>query len=140
MKENSQKLTLGAASRMCGLSKPTLSKYLAQGRISGVKNDTGVWQIDPAEIARLDDMRGAAGKGRTAAPEAAPEGAETALAVEARMLREQVADLKEREGRALAQLETALENERAAARQLAGVLSDQRGGLFQKIVKKFRGQ
>ena len=143
------KLSLGEAARVSGLSKPTISKYLKTGRISGHQRADSVWEIDESEIVRLMASRDAPQRGRTpptkAADQAAGAALESALAVEVRFLQERVADLKEREARALAQLETALESERAAHGQVAGLLSDLRGkgggresGLFAKMVKIFR--
>lgn len=39
------------------VSRPTLSKSLKNGVISGVKDDKGQWQIDPVELARIYQPR-----------------------------------------------------------------------------------
>lgn len=35
------------------VSRPTLTKHLNSGKISGVKNGKGQWEISPAELARV---------------------------------------------------------------------------------------
>ena len=47
------KLTLGQAAKEAGISKPSLSAAIKKGRLSAVKNDAGVYQIDPAELFRV---------------------------------------------------------------------------------------
>lgn len=39
------------------VSRPTLSKALKSGDVSGVKDGKGQWQIDPAELARVYQPR-----------------------------------------------------------------------------------
>jgi hypothetical protein len=45
--------TLGEASKATGMSKAALSKAIAKGRISAQKDETGRFQIDPAELHRV---------------------------------------------------------------------------------------
>ena len=45
-------LTLGEAAKMTGKSKPTISKAVKDGRISGQKVD-GVFQIEVSELLRV---------------------------------------------------------------------------------------
>src|SRR5215210_1413157 len=45
--------TLGQAAKATGLSKMTIQRALKSGRISGEKDDTGSYQIDPAELHRI---------------------------------------------------------------------------------------
>lgn len=45
--------TLGEAAKATGKSKATISKSIKSGRISAVKDETGVFQIDPAELHRV---------------------------------------------------------------------------------------
>ena len=45
--------TLGTAAKATGKSKATISKALKSGRISGQKDDSGVYHIDPAELHRV---------------------------------------------------------------------------------------
>lgn len=46
-------LTLGQAAKLCGRSKPTLSKALKEGRLSYVEKTQAGYQIDPAELSRV---------------------------------------------------------------------------------------
>ena len=45
--------TLGDAAKATGKSKSTIKRALDSGRISGKKNEIGVWEIDPAELHRV---------------------------------------------------------------------------------------
>lgn len=47
------KLTLGQAAKEAGISKPSLSVAIKKGRLSANKNDSGVYEIDPAELFRV---------------------------------------------------------------------------------------
>ena len=44
--------TLGDAAKATGKSKATISKAIKSGRISATKDETGTFQIDPAELHR----------------------------------------------------------------------------------------
>ena len=46
-------LTLGQAAKLCGRSKPTLSKALKEGRLSYVEKTKSGYQIDPSELSRV---------------------------------------------------------------------------------------
>jgi excisionase family DNA binding protein len=45
--------TLGQAAKATGLSKMTIQRALKSGRLSGHKDDTGSYQIDPSELHRV---------------------------------------------------------------------------------------
>lgn len=45
--------TLGSAAKATGKSKPTILNALRKGKISGVQNENGHWQIEPAELHRV---------------------------------------------------------------------------------------
>ncbi len=45
--------TLGQAAKATGRSKPTILRMIRLGRISAVKDELGVWQIEPVELHRL---------------------------------------------------------------------------------------
>jgi len=130
------KLSLGEAARVSGLSKPTISKYLKTGRISGHQRDDSVWEIDESEIVRLVASRSTPQRGRTpptkAADQAAGAALESALAVEIRFLRAQVDDLTGREAAARGEAAEALARERALADRIGGLIEDQRkkGGFW----------
>ena len=46
-------LSLREAERRFDVTRPTLTKALNSGKISGTKNDQGHWTIDTAELARV---------------------------------------------------------------------------------------
>ena len=46
-------LTLGEASKLTGKSKPTISKAVRDGRLSGRKNEQGVFEIEASELFRV---------------------------------------------------------------------------------------
>ncbi len=45
--------TLGQAAKATGVSKMTIHRALKNGRLSGQKDETGTYQIDPAELHRV---------------------------------------------------------------------------------------
>lgn len=45
--------TLGQAAKRVGVSKPTLSKHIKNGRLSAKKLETGAFAIDDAELGRF---------------------------------------------------------------------------------------
>lgn len=47
------KLTMREAVKRFDVSKPTLLKHLAIGKVSGIKDDSGQWAIDASELARV---------------------------------------------------------------------------------------
>lgn len=47
------KYTAGQAATATGVSKATITRALKSGKISGQKDDTGAWVIDPAELHRV---------------------------------------------------------------------------------------
>jgi len=47
------KLTLGQAAKEVGISKPSLSAAIKKGRLSAPKNESGTYEIDPAELFRV---------------------------------------------------------------------------------------
>ena len=53
-------LTLGKAALKAGVSKPTMSSWLKSGKVSGQKDDSGVYRIDEAELDRFLAFRNAA--------------------------------------------------------------------------------
>ena len=53
------KLTLREAVKVFHVSRPTLQKALKSGKVSGVQDGKGVWQVDPSELARVYQSRAA---------------------------------------------------------------------------------
>lgn len=50
-------LSLRDAERRFKVTRPTLSKALKSGKISGTRNDKGHWEVDTAELARVYKVR-----------------------------------------------------------------------------------
>ncbi len=50
-------VSIREAVKLYQVSRPTLTKSLKNGKISGVQDDKGKWQIDPAELARVYKAR-----------------------------------------------------------------------------------
>lgn len=48
-------VTLGAAAKQLGISKPTLSKAISKGQLSAARRDDGSFAIDPSELVRWWD-------------------------------------------------------------------------------------
>ena len=44
---------MGAAAKASGKSKATISKAIKSGRLSALKDETGVYRIEPAELNRV---------------------------------------------------------------------------------------
>lgn len=45
--------TLAEAAVACGLDKSTIRRAVRSGRISGTRNDLGVWHVEPCELHRV---------------------------------------------------------------------------------------
>lgn len=50
-------LSLGQAARLAKTSKSTLTRAIRAGRLSATRRDDGGYQIDPAELARIYDIK-----------------------------------------------------------------------------------
>jgi excisionase family DNA binding protein len=46
-------ITLTEAAAACGLDKSTVRRAVRSGRISGVRDEGGVWRIEPVELFRV---------------------------------------------------------------------------------------
>ena len=47
------KHTAGTAAKAVGKTKSTITKAIASGKISAIKNDSGAWEIDVSELHRV---------------------------------------------------------------------------------------
>ncbi len=50
-------LTLGQAARLTGLGKTTITRAIKAGKLSASRRDGGSYEIDPAELSRVYDVR-----------------------------------------------------------------------------------
>lgn len=55
------KMSLREAVKFFDVSRPTLQKALKSGKVSGVQDGKGQWQVDPAELARVYQARSSEG-------------------------------------------------------------------------------
>jgi Helix-turn-helix domain len=86
-------LTLGAAARHCGVSKGTISKAIASGKLSATRREDGSWAIDGAELARYLEVNGHRFRSETGSGEQVETTAE--LRARADLAEQRLADLKE---------------------------------------------
>ena len=134
------KLTLGEASKLVGKSKPTISKAVKDGKISGQKVN-GVFQIEKSELIRVygevkkiktvDDMLFSVAKAKgSPASNAVAE-------LEKKHLEEKVADLEARLAKAEDKVETSEQREREANARVFALIEDKRPKTFmQRLLGK----
>ena len=116
------KLTLGQAAKQVGKSKPTISKAIKDGKLSGEKID-GVYQIEVSELLRVYDAVSEATEEASAPP--APE-ASAVSEVEKRFLEEKVADLEARLTDMKDERDTAQKEAREDRARMIALLEDKR--------------
>jgi hypothetical protein len=85
--------TLAEAAAACGLDKSTIRRAVRGGRISGTKDDLGVWHVEPVELHRVFPPAPRTEDDTTAAPPHAPSDAATDILVAE--LRGMIADLRQ---------------------------------------------
>lgn len=98
--------TLTQAAKEVGRSKATIFNALKSGRLSGLRNEKGEWEIDAAELYRVFAPK--------PAEESPTEHGRTSQNALIELLKEQLQAAKERESRLL----TMLEAEQQARREL----------------------
>ena len=116
------KLTLGQAAKQVGKSKPTISKAIKDGKLSGEKID-GVYQIEVSELLRVYDAVSEATEEAAASP--APE-ASAVSEVEKRFLEEKVADLEARLTDMKDERDTAQKEAREDRARMMALIEDKR--------------
>ena len=78
--------TLGAAAKASGKSKATISKAIKSGRLSALKDEMGVYRIEPAELNRVYPFNVDGNQDRTArTPEETPEKEDSFRELQARL-------------------------------------------------------
>ena len=85
-------LTLGAAARQLGVSKGTISKAIATGKLSATRREDGSWAIDGSELARYLEVNGHRFRSETVPSEQAATEAE--LRARADLAEQRLADLR----------------------------------------------
>lgn len=149
-------LTLGQAAKQAGLSKPTLSKHIRNGRLTAKKGEDGVYQIEEAELGRFmssyrraEPVEAATGLPPGQGADRTASGVEVDLAVvqeRARQLEERLAEAKAALEKAEETAETARAEaaearaaERAAWQRVAGLLEGPRAepqGWWAKLTRR----
>ena len=112
-------LSLGQAARETGKSKSVISNALKSGRLSGVRNGKGEWEIDPSELFRVFSPQNGSENGKKNDLErfSTPENALVEL------LKEQLQNAKERENQTHKREQQALEREREGREREARLLA-----------------
>ena len=126
------KLTLGQAAKQVGKSKPTISKAIKDGKLSGEKID-GVYQIEVSELLRVYD---AVSETTEAAASPAPQ-ASAVSEVEKRFLEEKVADLEARLTDMKDERDTAQKEAREDRARMMALIEDKRPkGFWSRLTGK----
>jgi hypothetical protein len=96
------KYTAGQAAKATGVATATITRALKSGRISGQKDDSGAWMIDPSELHRVfppvskQDSATPHTQDHATARETPERGPEiSALEREVQTLREALSDVRE---------------------------------------------
>lgn len=108
--------SMGEAAKVLGLSKPTVSKYIKEGKISAGRTDDGKgYQIDPAELERfqVSYKKPSGGKPPAKSQERKVEDGDSVAVLQAKLeaAEARIADLEQREKEA--REEARIANERA---------------------------
>lgn len=115
-------LTLGQAAKATGKSKPTISKYIANGKLSIISKSKDGYQIDPSELFRvftpLQETNDKTLQSLT--PEITPSN--SALQVEVDLLRERLID----KDTVIEDLRIRLDGETEERRKLTMMVTDTR--------------
>ena len=127
-------LTLGQASKLVDKSKPTISKAVKDGKLSGQKVD-GVFQIDKSELLRVYGKQPKqSGKAMTTLR---ASGGSAVAELERKHLEEKVADLEARLAKAEDKAETAETRERESNARVFALIEDKRPkSLMQRLLGK----
>ena len=127
-------LTLGEAAKLTGKSKPTISKAVKDGKISGTKGADGVFQIEVSELLRVypaksqDDSKDTP---KTSSPSSEVE------ALKQQHLEEKVNDLEKRLMKAEQERDQAIQDARDDRNKFMALLEHQKPkGLWARIVGK----
>ena len=101
--------TMGQAAKRLGLSKPTVSKHIKEGRLVARHLDDGSYQIDGAELARFEASYAKKKTGRPPGPtpktKAIRQSGDELAKFELAMLREQMAEQKAAADKRISELE-----------------------------------
>ena len=117
------KLTLGEASKLTGISKPTISKAVKDGKISGKKNKKGVFEIEKSELIRVYPEVKSDGEKPIKLTKAMATNAD---AVENKFLKEKTQELEQRLLKMEQERDQAIQDARDDRNRFMALLEDQR--------------
>jgi len=129
------KLTLGQAAKQVGKSKPTISKAIKDGKLSGEKID-GVYQIEVSELLRVYDAVSETTEENKS--NVGPKNPTSAvLEIEKKYLEDKVADLEKRLEEMNKERKSAVEEARTDRTRLMALIEDHRPkSLWQRLTGK----
>ncbi len=121
------KLSLSQAAKESGTSKPTLSRWIAKGRVSAAKQPDGSYLIDASELDRIRDMmKRGNGYGNPQMKQSETPHETSALQREIELLRERLGDKDNVIDDLRRRLDEETEERRMTQAKLTGLLTDQR--------------
>jgi len=130
------KLSLSQAAKESGTSKPTLSRWIAKGKVSAERQQDGSYLIDPSELDRIKDlMRNGNGSGNPNMKQLETPHETNALQREIELLRERLGDKDEVIHDLRRRLDEETEERRMAQTKLTALLTDQRQKAAEKPVQ-----
>ena len=130
------KLSLSQAARESGTSKPTLSRWIAKGKVSAERQQDGSYLIDPSELDRIKDlMKNGNGSGNPNMKQSETQQETSALRREVELLRERLNDKDGVINDLRRRLDDETEERRTAQAKLTALLTDQRATAPQKAAE-----
>ncbi len=133
---NAVKLSLSQAARESGTSKPTLSRWIAKGKVSAERQQDGSYLIDPSELDRIKDlMRNGNGSSNPNMKQSETSQETSALRREVELLRERLDDKDGVINDLRRRLDDETEERRTAQAKLTALLTDQRATAPQKAAE-----
>ena len=133
---NTVKLSLSQAAKESGTSKPTLSRWIAKGRVSAERQQDGSYLIDASELDRIKDlMRNGNGSGNPNMKQSETPQETSALRREVELLRERLDDKDGVINDLRRRLDDETEERRTAQAKLTALLTDQRATAPQKAAE-----
>lgn len=124
-----QLFTAGEAARACGVSRTTISRAAAAGRIEGAKRDeAGAWTLPLSGL-----LAGGFNPGKPSPPDPAPEPEDRDQSDELRRLRAELADAHMRSQMLTVQLDAERQMRESDARTLDAVTSER--DLYRRMIE-----
>lgn len=121
------KLSLSQAAKESGTSKPTLSRWIAKGKVSAERQQDGSYLIDASELDRIKDLIGNGnGSGNPQMKQSETHQESSALRREIELLRERLGDKDGVINDLRRRLDDETEERRTAQSKLTALLTDQR--------------